>query len=440
MLIHHSYSLQASSASAPSVLTPRQRFLAAIGLKSDPFALPVAEDELGFSALAQPDEIKLEGDASANFRPRFFDYFCHPPLNPPIDQDVLKLLRQPQTAFIYGQPGSGKTTLRLVLSAEIRNVPERTLAVSYPLADDLPRPLTPEEHWDRLAQAIAIDLFIQSIEQFSPSAPPQEAQLLALSQQLDVGGTGLKRLLQRLLEAPTPEGPLGYGHFWPAVGRPAVRYVRLPQALAGWLRQAISAEHKGAAPLTPEARLRAAIEAAHTCGYTRLLILVDGVDTRHRDVKTMLALLTPLLQALPAWAEASVYGKFFLPLELQSAIQTYWQTVPTHLRLNLFSAKIEWTEAALRAILQERFRAAGSRRVSLNDLAGPGFPEELDTLILQTANRLPRRMLRAIDLLLKAHGVRDPEAQDRLFRPTDWNKMRELWVSAKEEEPLPPSV
>jgi hypothetical protein len=424
----------------PASPTPRQRYLSKIGLKRDPFLVqPVAELELassGYSLLGS----EAEGQPAV---PSFFDYYATPPVPLPDGQNLLQLLRHPGLALVYGQRGAGKTTLRLNLAAEVRLTPEHTLAVSHVFSEDIPAPRAAEVtegYWNRLAQTLAIDLFIQIIEDFNPLDPaPTSAQIIALRDVVSIGGPPLKQLAKRLLKDPEPQGLLGFGELWPQVGRPAmerpaVRYVARPPQLTALLQAAIGTKFLIAPPRGHTALLTG-LHAAKEWEFKQILMLIDGVDTGERGQTDMLALLHPLLDELGDLYERGVSLKLFLPSELQPGVSA--RLAEARLPKPPFNVRIEWDEGSLRALVRGRFRAAGSYRQGFDDLAGPNLQGKLDDLLIESAAGSPRRLLFTINSLINAHTARDPSGDDPFIHPADWELMRAMWGH---EPPPPPAL
>jgi len=142
----------------------RGNFIKKIGLNHDPFETPVAEQEL------------------TRVQDRFYSYFSTP-LMSSSQEGLLRRLRKPQSSFVFGEPGSGKSTLRLTLEADCRTVLDGTLAINHALGEDIKRPLSYEEHGARLARALTVDLTLAIIEQFSPLHPPTSNQIESLKRQ-----------------------------------------------------------------------------------------------------------------------------------------------------------------------------------------------------------------------------------------------------------------
>lgn len=389
----------------------RLEFLKSIGLTHDPFATPVAEQELRIEEIP----------------PRFYSYFT-PPIFADLlpSQDIFQTLRAANHTFIYGAPGAGKTTLRLMLEADCRTRLDHTLVVTYNLGEDIIQPLSAEQHWKRLARALAIDLFVQWVEQFDPTrSASRDEYTRALRQLMALSECHLQRVVNRILENPHPNSLAGLGAYWSVVNRPAVRYVASSQQLLDVLRSAQQAPP--CSPLPDGINLvHIGVEIAKQSEFTQVLVLVDGVDARKRDGEWMLALLEPLLQSLEHWSNQGVFLKFFLPLELQERL--------ADLHSEYVQGKITWDREALRALIRERFRAAGSRKVGFDVLAGEGLEDKLDDLILESAQGSPRRMLQIISVLIDAHIARAPH-EDK-FTILDWENMRRNWAF----EPPPPKA
>lgn len=395
--------------------SPRFIFLKSIGLEKDPFATPVAEQEL-----------KIE-----EIPPRFYSYFTSPAFaDLPQNQDVFQLLRAANHAFIYGKPGSGKTTLRLMLEADCRTRLDHTLVVTYNLGEDIAQPLSSEQHWRRLARTFAIDLFIQIVEQFDPSSETIAEQMsTSLRQIMYLSECHLSRVVDRILENPHPNSLAGLGAYWSLVNRPAVRYVSSPNQLLDLLQ---SAKPMFPCPPPPDGiqLVHSGWDIAKQWGFKRAIVLVDGVDARKRTVEWMMALIKPLVQSLEHWSKREIFFKFFLTTELDKPLQDSL----ADLHLKYIRDRITWDQDSLHNLLRERFRVAGSRKDGFGDVAGEGLEDKLDDLILESAQGSPRRMLQIISALIDAHIARAP--QEDKFTILDWENMRRDWAF----EPPPPKA
>lgn len=383
-------------------------FIKSLGLNHDPFETPVAEQEL------------------ARVQDVFYSYYS-PPSPPSAQEELIKSLHRPQHAFVFGLPGSGKSALRLTLDADCRTVLDGTLAITYILGEDLDQPMSLEEHGARLARALTIDLTLAIIEQFNPLNPsPTEKQIRALQRQIQIGGRQLQRLLRILLEKlePLDQAALdpiwGISRDWKNIGKAPVKYVGGSEEL-GILLKKLLLPTKAEKVAGWDAFWQGLI-AAREWGFTRFLVLIDGVDTEQRTAEAMMTLITPLFEVLRQIETGEVFLKFFLPLELNENVRTYLRSHYRDLYSTAFFPIIEWDDKTLRQLLAQRFRAAsprsGPRYTGLDSLATPNL--NLDENVIRAAGRSPRRLLSIISDLIDVHTDRDPDSLK--FSVEDWEK------------------
>jgi hypothetical protein len=383
-------------------ISTRLNFLNSIGLTHDPFATPVAEQEA-----SSIDDI-----------PTLYSYYLHPKFLSAGDLSITeKSLRQMEkNLFIYGEPGDGKTTLRLVLEAECRTQVEKTLAVTYLLGEDIKRPLTIEEHGVRLAKAIAVDLFIQIIEQFnSTEQPVSKKQIEVLQKQVGLGARQIQRLINLILDNNIPNARAGLGAYWGNVGRCAVQYVPKTDAIVEFLQKCLE-KGKEKEVLTDWDLVAQGFYAARLWGFKRILIMVDGVDTRRRTPKAMCQIIEPLFEKLAGLAAQDVYFRFFLPLEIKKTIE---RTLRIRGRLQNYKYVpiiIKWQEDSLRRLLAQRFSAAGSHMEGLDALAERDL--DVDDKLVTAAKNSPRRLLQLASGLIDIYVARKP-GETRISAP-DW--------------------
>lgn len=388
---------------------PRLRFIQYFGLTHDPFETPVAEQEL------------------ARIQDVFYTYY-----SPPASQEeLLSRLRTSSHAFIFGVPGSGKSTLRLMLDADCRTVLDGTLPITYLLGEDIQRPLTAQEHGERLARALAVDLTLAVLEQFNPLKPfPTSEQIQSLREQVQVGGRPLKRLLRTLLRKIRGEeqadSTWGLSKDWHIIGKAPVKYVSASAQLGELVTALLEETPASAAPRGWEMFWQG-LETARLWNFSRFLLLVDEVDARQRETDEMTALIAPLLEALPQMETRQVWGKFFLPPELKETVRPLLKT-RYHKDLNspsVFSIMIEWDEKALQQLLTQRLRAArpalSPPYAGLDNLARAGV--NLEAKVIQAAQGSPRRLLKTISDLIDIHVHRTPDSP--LLSQEDWEEYQQ---------------
>lgn len=382
----------------------RGNFIKKIGLNHDPFETPVAEQEL------------------TRVQDRFYSYFSAPLLSSS-QEGLLRRLRKPQSSFVFGEPGSGKSTLRLTLEADCRTVLDGTLAINYALGEDIKRPLSHEEHGARLARALTVDLTLAIIEQFSPLHPPTSNQIESLKRQVLTGGRQLQRLLRTLLEkmALLEESAMdpvwGISQVWKVIGKAPTKYVGASKELENVLRELILPNQRDNLSWDD---FWYGISVAQEWGFKRFFILVDGVDARQRTPGAMLGLIAPLLDIIPSLEEKNIYPKMFLPVEIKHGVKDYLGAHLKGLPFEMFFSIMEWDDIAMRRLLAQRFRAAmsgsGPYHAGLDSLATPNL--NLDEKLINAAEGSPRRLLGIVSNLIDVHLERDPDSIQ--FNQKDW--------------------
>jgi hypothetical protein len=329
---------------------------------------------------------------------------------------------------VFGAPGMGKTTLRLALDATLRSTAFRTLTVSYLFSRDLEEVWSIETHATELSRQVAVDLFLQALERFNPIlAAPTRRQITQLGRLMHLGGRPLRRLARRIINRPEPSGIMGLAQHWYLVNRLPTRYVASSPPLLDLVKALLDAMKREDAPsIEGREALQFALDTARAWDFVHFMVLIDGVDTWHRDEERMFALIKPLLEETAVWQSKNLYPTYFLPETLHPQINKTLQTTPFLAALDPSQFTLHWDEADLDRVLRARLRAAGSRRVSLNDLADPAWTNNLDQLLLQKANGSPRRLLKLISRLIDVHlqnaEQRAPNKENQITR-SDWQDM-----------------
>jgi len=405
---------------------PRQIYLfKTLGLSHDPFDGPVAEQEL--------HHIDKE--------PYFFSYYTDLK-DPNSSEPLVQVLRKACTGLIFGRPGSGKTTLRYTLEADCRSVYyNRTLIVNYELSHKMVRLATAEELWLKMAQELAIDLFIQVIEQLDTFETPTELQKQHLRSQMALVWPRLRRTVGLILEDDFSDRKNGLASLWPRLNRPAVRHINPSSKIKDLIKDCLPKETK-----TPEkvekvistslssqefinsgqALVEAGIAAAKAWGFEQIFVLVDGIDAYERDVDTMLALISPLLTHLEYWQLRDLFFYFFLTIDVQQPLMKLYGETLHQLPSPLFSYTIEWNKSMLTQLLQRRLQAAGSHITSFNALAEDDFEDDLEDRLIKAAGNSPRQLLNLVSALIDAHAQHAPKKP--LITTEDWRQMQQSGI------------
>jgi hypothetical protein len=383
----------------------RSDFIKDLGIKYDPFSTSVAEQEI------------------KRLKDLFYSFYTTSAIHEANRERFIQRLRDPQHSFVFGEPGAGKTTLRLTLDADCRTVLDQTLAVSYILGEDIEKPLSSAEHGQRLSKAFAIALIFNIIERFNPLDPyPSEAQIQTLQRQFNTARRELSRLFDVTIEQPDEQldPTWGLSKAWSQIGIAPVKYVGNSKQLKEFLIQLKDIQAIDVAP--GWISFHEGLTTAYQWGFSRFLILIDGVDTKQRSPQAMIDHILPLLHKRHEMEINGVYYKFFLSKVLESEIRQYLQIADQDLLSNVFFDIIQWDEGALRNLLQQRFRAvttrSGPRYTGLNSLAVTGL--DLDTKVIAAARGSPRRLLQVVDMLIDEHVKR--ASKSTKFDRDDWEK------------------
>ncbi|MBN1995309.1 MAG: DEAD/DEAH box helicase family protein [Anaerolineae bacterium] len=416
-------SLSEYAASMKKSNNPRLTYLLdTLELSHDPFAGPVAEQEL----------------RSSEKQPHFFAYYTDPH-DPKFNKPLPQALREARNGLIFGRPGSGKTTLRYTLEAECRSVYDRTLVVTYELSHKPTQQLTAEQHWTNIAKELALDLFIQVLEQLDALEPPTETQKKQWQAQLALVWSRLWRTAELILTDDFTDRENGLASLWSRLNRPAVRYIKPSLKIVNLLKDCWLPETETVSPppgsdasLTGAELLQTGLLAAKSWGFRQIFVLVDGVDAYEREIDKILGLITPLFDHLARWQSQGLFFYFFLPEEMQTPIFKTYENIFNSLSYPPLSYLIHWDDAALAELLRQRLRAAGSHIPGFNYLAAAELAGTLEEKLIQAAQHSPRHLLRLVSALIDAHAQHAPDQP--LLTAADWRRMKQFWSY---DSPLP---
>jgi len=406
-----------------AIASPNRRneyLLQTLGLDHDPFAYASTELELPVNR----DD------------PPFLTYF----VDLPVENSSLSLLenlKQPGHAVVYGAAGSGKTMLRYALEAQCRGMADRVLVVSQPMGKGGPKTAVPPLSPAAFVEALATDLFVQTLEQFDSLLNPLDAKLMAeLSHFWHTHIPNFHRNLERHLSQGKPtDAPTGISVWWRTWKRIVVRYTPLSKARVQFLTAVLAAGEGRETAVTHPNAIQQGRRLAHRLGYKQIFYLIDVADTPQLNTTKLVEQLCAIPNWLPlANNEIPISLKLFLPERTKDTIQDSPDPCPPALISPSFSAIIRWNRPELlQALIANRFRSAGSWIRGIEVLASQEIAAELPNQLIRAANQSPRRLLQIVTQLIRAHADRD--FGDPTITLDDWQAARTSWAYGS--PPLP---
>ncbi|MDY7079230.1 MAG: putative DNA binding domain-containing protein [Chloroflexota bacterium] len=153
------------------------------------------------------------------------------------------------------------------------------------------------------------------------------------------------------------------------------------------------------------------------CEYKSIYFLVDPDGDISSDVDVAWKVLEPLLSAqrLLELPKEKVAFKFFLNNKfLDQALQVSWIDRIAATRVN--SHSLEWSEGKLYALLRERLMRCSDEKPSPYESLGQLSPEvqDLDNIVIRRSQNRPRRLIEICNKLFSVH-CQSPISYDQLM-------------------------
>ncbi|MBU0495982.1 MAG: winged helix-turn-helix domain-containing protein [Chloroflexi bacterium] len=166
--------------------------------------------------------------------------------------------------------------------------------------------------------------------------------------------------------------------------------------------------------ITPGEHLAELVGVVRALGIPALYVLIDGLDelaeTADDPQEAIPLLLRPLIADLVLLEQAGIAFKFFLPADVAPVLLGDEFAA----RLDrLPPCYLEWSEVHLRHMLAERLAVfSGGHIRSLDALADPSISGQVDARLIQRAHGSPRALMVLGQQLLTACATRQPTSDD----------------------------
>lgn len=389
---------------------PYQKFLfGTLKLRHDPFSTSVAEQEL-----------QTGGDI-----PLLYHYIIKSSY-----QKVTRL-QAARNGFVFGLPGSGKTTLRFALLKQLRNRQPDALSITYELGSKYTEPVELDLHWKNIAYELAIDLFIYAVEHVGLSNKPvTEEQKSELTKQISLIWNPLKKIIPSIisiLETETADVYNDISRLWTQLGRYSVRYIYPSPKVIQLLKECIPPNNKNndLSDISGEQLLEKGVYAANVWGLKNLYVLIDGVDANSRDVSYMTELIAPLLENLARWQDRHLFFMFFLTTDMKPIVEDYkkfWQPLTNLPMLD----NIEWNTDLLKKVLRQRLATAGSTPIIFE-----GSEFDVEEFLASMAHNSPSKLLELMHALIEAHILNGDTSG--VFSRADLERLKHNWAKINQD-------
>jgi len=312
-----------------------------------------------------------------------------------IRHDVFRSIWQDSPAIVFAPAGGGKSAFRarLAYACRVEEDMRRVFAIPYLT----PEPTTSlEAHLQGILRSAAQELLLRLAYRPAQFERLEDAARAAVRQALDQNDPGLLAHFLPQLERAGSVQPLVETFDLSAAHLPAPADPAQVRALCAAL-----AKIPPALQVPPVNRRFGDFLALlfDVLGFEAVYLLVDGVDAFPETIANSAAaaaVLLPLLEQMPRWADQKVFLKLFLPIELH-------RLLPEELTKPAKIDKIEWTPELLVELIHARLRAATQGEFdSLDAVSAPSL-RNAEAELLAEVPPLPREVLALLNQVIVEH-------------------------------------
>ncbi len=360
----------------------------------------------------------------------------------PYFDEILGSGQQPRTAFLFADRGCGKSANRCMIEDYCRwqKIEGNVLAISYKdfrgtlrQAGGDPARVTLRLHIHEVLRQgvlalldhlhrrpkLTSRLYDDDRPRWVTLTPPAYLTSVFINRLLrQVGGFSVGLTAARLHEAVRRQE---WGELVAQVGADARPTIQLLVSLLNPLT-ASQAE----ATDSPVAQLKEFVELLRFLGFDAAYVLVDRVDELPETAASPQAgvtLLRPMLEDLDLLELSHLAFKFFLPTEMQPAVEAVVRADRVTIR------HVTWAESDLRRLLEARLIAFSEedRRISsLSQISEVGL-KDLDQRLIRQAVNSPRNLIRLGEFVFSEH-CRLPVDERVEIDAQDWGRaLRRYW-------------
>ncbi len=351
-----------------------------------------------------------------------------------IDHDQYNSINGTFTSFVFAPPGCGKSAFRVRLARDCRVDKDRRKI--FPIVYKLPafdsQKISPEKHYEVLAMSAAYELLLYVLHH--PSVFVDKVDLLIEIQRIFATNFHIN-YIQQIVDAESIQPLLDTfdrtAKFLPNPPKKS-DLVFLAQKL-----QDLRLPDFPVRKIPPKERLDQVVSLIiKNLGYESFYVLVDGVDgyvETGNNADSAVDTIDWLLQQNGEWQNNRIYLKYFLPVDLKSALERRFPLLTSESKI----AVIKWDLDTLTKVIRQRLQeASGGKYSSLRAISalplrgGKQAPEEvLAREIVNLSDPTPRNMVMAINVLLThhvQHNRHDKLTVDDLMATIDWIRRKRL--------------
>ena len=341
-----------------------------------------------------------------------------------VGHEMFAVAWETSLAALFAPPGGGKTAMRIytLRACWLNNGQRRKFPISYDLLlfADPARLTSLESHLEALCAATASDLLLACA--YHPelyldlSAKRRQSLLTLLSTSLP---SDLAYNLTILEETGDPR----------QLSDHLDRAYRLPELPSAFQLRLFCQQAQADLPQTtpevvaPAVRFECLLEFLQAdLAYESVFILLDGVDGDGSTLspQAQCLALASLFDQAAGWAKRGLYLKAFLPLELEA----WFKFQPGEFFQKALRATLTWDIPKLAEILRKRVYIASQGKFgSLDALSSPAL-RDVETLIAQSAQPLPREAVVLAGLTLENYLA----GQGEVLEPADLRRAEAQYI------------